>query len=77
LEDFSFGLTMEKDAGEPIVWKPQKQAIPDGLYFFHAFLFNKGKWKAFGLGDYKVQFGQGLVFGGGFYMGKSAEQFFP
>ncbi len=71
--DFSIGLTMEKDAGEPLAWNPSgKQYLVDYLSF-HACLFNKGKWKAVGVGDYKLQFGQGLVFGGGFYMGKSAE----
>jgi len=71
--DFSIGCTMEKDAGEQIIWNPsQKQYLMDYISF-HACLFNKGKWKAIGLGDYKLQFGQGLVFGGGFYMGKSAE----
>jgi hypothetical protein len=72
-KDFSFGLTMEKDPGEPIVWKPQSKQYLMDYISFHAFLFNKGRWKAFGVGDYKLQFGQGLVFGGGFYMGKSAE----
>jgi hypothetical protein len=72
-KDFSVGLTMEKDAGELMVWKPsQKEYLMDYISF-HAFLFNKGNWKAIGVGDYKLQFGQGLIFGGGFYMGKSAE----
>lgn len=71
--DFSAGVTMEKDAGEKIFWNTsEKQYFADYLSF-HACLFNKGKWKTIGIGDYKLQFGQGLIFGGGFYMGKSAE----
>ncbi len=71
--DFSLGFTMEKDAGEPMLWQPKKKEYLMDYISFHACVFNKGKWKAIGLGDYKLQFGQGLVFGGGFYMGKSAE----
>ena len=71
--DFSIGLTLEKDAGEPLLWQPSKKEYLMDYSSFHVCLFNKGKWKTVGIGDYKLQFGQGLVFGGGFYMGKSAE----
>ncbi len=72
-KDFSVGVTLEKDAGESILWSPSSQKYLMDYISCHAFIFNKGKWKAIGLGDYKVQFGQGLVFGGGFNMGKGAE----
>ncbi|HSZ26339.1 MAG TPA: hypothetical protein VK766_11485 [Cytophagaceae bacterium] len=72
-KDFSFGLTMEKDAGEPIKWQPKRKEYLMDYLSMHAFMFNQGKWKAIGIGDYKLQFGQGLVLGGGFYIGKSAE----
>jgi hypothetical protein len=71
--DFSIGLTMEKDPGEKLKWNTEEREYLMDYISFHACLFNKGKWKAIGIGDYKIQFGQGLVFGGGFYMGKSAE----
>jgi hypothetical protein len=36
-------------------------------------LENKGRWKKIALGDYQVQFGQGLVLSAGFAVGKGAE----
>ncbi len=74
--DFSIGLVMEKDAGEQMVWDPSRRQYLMDYWSFHFCLFNKGKWKAIAVGDYKLQFGQGLVFGGGFYIGKSSETIF-
>lgn len=64
----SFGYTGEKDMGE--------QFINDGKGFdfnsVHVIMRDMGKWKAIALGDYQVNFGQGLTFGTGLSAGKSA-----
>ena len=55
----SFGITAEKDAGEEFFNGTQK----NGFDFYSAHLFFKdfGKIKALAIGDYQVQFGQGLT----------------
>jgi len=71
--DFSLGFTTEKDAGEKPRWAPsQKQYGPDFISF-HAQILNKGKIKNLIAGDYQAQFGQGLILGSAFGIGKSAE----
>jgi hypothetical protein len=71
--DYSFGVTAEKDAGEAITWSPtRKQYGPDYLSF-HAQVLNKGKLRNLIVGDYQAQFGQGLLLGSAFGIGKSAE----
>lgn len=62
--DFQIGLVAEKDAGEKNYFD---------FYSFHLQLKNKGKLKNLVLGDYQVQFGQGLVLGAGFFLGKGSE----
>ncbi|WP_259015290.1 helix-hairpin-helix domain-containing protein [Emticicia fluvialis] len=63
-KDFQLGFVAEKDAGE--------RNYLD-FYSFHLQLKNKGKLKNLVLGDYQVQFGQGLVAGAGFFLGKGSE----
>ncbi|MEO9475269.1 MAG: helix-hairpin-helix domain-containing protein [Cyclobacteriaceae bacterium] len=69
--DFSFGFTFEKDAGESFSWSEKTKGFD--YYSFHLALMDKGKFKSINLGDYQMQFGQGLVFGAGFGSGKGAE----
>ncbi len=71
--DFSFGFTLEKDAGEQIVWQPRTRRYYSDFISFHGMLENRGRWKKLILGDYQLQFGQGLLLGAGFVMGKGAE----
>jgi hypothetical protein len=71
--DFSFGFTMEKDAGEQIRWAPSEQQVGPDFLSFHAQVLNKGKIKNLIVGDYQAQFGQGLILGSAFGIGKSAE----
>lgn len=71
--DFSFGFTLEKDAGEALNWSPSKKQYGPDYHSFHGQLLNKGKIKNIIIGDYQAQFGQGLILGGGFGMGKGAE----
>ncbi|WP_421877767.1 ComEA family DNA-binding protein [Marinoscillum sp.] len=72
-DDFSLGMTFEKDAGEQLAIDPSEQQYGFDFYSYHFALQNKGKFKTLVLGDYQMQFGQGLVFGAGFGAGKGAE----
>ena len=69
--DFSFGFTLEKDAGEAFRWSGRQLGFDYSSV--HAQVMNKGKVKNLILGDFQAQFGQGLVLGGGFGIGKGAE----
>jgi hypothetical protein len=72
-KDYSIGFTVEKDAGEKNTWSPSTKRYGADFYSCHFTLFNKGKFKAITLGDYQLQFGQGLVLSSGFSIGKGAE----
>jgi hypothetical protein len=63
------GITADKDAGEPFFTPPNQQ----GFDFYSGFIQvqNQGIIKSLVLGDYALQFGQGLVLWNGFGMGKS------
>ncbi|MFN4299989.1 MAG: helix-hairpin-helix domain-containing protein [Thermaurantimonas sp.] len=56
---FSIGLTGEKDAGEPFVWEPGQRGFD--FYSGHIALMRQKRLKTFIFGDYQIQFGQGLV----------------
>ncbi|MBX2894686.1 MAG: helix-hairpin-helix domain-containing protein [Cyclobacteriaceae bacterium] len=71
--DFSIGFTAEKDAGEKIEWAPDRKQYGPGFLSFHAQVLNKKKIKNLIVGDYQAQFGQGLVLGSAFGIGKNAE----
>ncbi|SOE20844.1 Helix-hairpin-helix motif-containing protein [Spirosomataceae bacterium TFI 002] len=63
-KDFSFGVIVEKDAGEP--------NFADYVTA-HFQLQNKGFFKNMIVGDYQLQFGQGLICSGGYAAGKGGE----
>jgi hypothetical protein len=68
---FSFGLTAEKDAGE--LWPTSQQGLQAGYLSMHAFIKPKGRIiESLALGDYQVNFGQGLTFSSGLAFGKTA-----
>jgi hypothetical protein len=71
--DFSFGFTAEKDPGEPVKWNPSARYYGADYLSYHLQLQNKGRLRNLVIGDYQTQFGQGLVFGGVFGMGKGGE----
>lgn len=71
--DFSLGFTAEKDAGEQLAWKPEKEQYGMDFFSFHFQLQNQGRLKNLVLGDYQMQFGQSLTFGAGFALGKGSE----
>ena len=64
-----WGLTAEKDAGEPFFRLYNKK----GYDFYSAYLYiaNMGKFKHIAIGNYKASFGYGLVMNMGFGMGKN------
>ncbi|TNF32079.1 MAG: helix-hairpin-helix domain-containing protein, partial [Bacteroidetes bacterium] len=67
----SWGLTMEKDAGEEFFKGSMKQGFD--FYSGHLFVQNLGVLKAAALGDFQAQFGQGLTFWSGLAFGKSSD----
>ena len=71
--DYSIGFTAEKDAGERLSWNPKQDKLGADYLSFHAQLLNKGKIRNIIMGDYQAQFGQWLLLGGGFGMGKGSE----
>ncbi|MFT6828891.1 MAG: hypothetical protein ACJAZV_002185 [Roseivirga sp.] len=73
LGDFSIGITTEKDAGESMAWQPKSKNYLMDFWSFHFMLENQGKWRKMIIGDYQLQFGQGLLFGAGFSVGKGSE----
>ena len=68
-DKFQAGIVGEKDAGEPF-WRPGYKKGYDH-YGFHLMLRNVGKLRALALGDYRLSFGQGLVWNNDFMLGKS------
>jgi hypothetical protein len=67
----SIGITAEKDPGEEFF----KGSQPQGFDFYsaHVHLRDFGRLKAVSLGDFQVQFGQGLTLWSGLAFGKSSE----
>ncbi len=66
----SIGFLGEKDAGEEFF----TGSNPNGFDFYsaHFFIKNQGRLKALALGDYHLEFGQGLTLWSGLAFGKSA-----
>jgi hypothetical protein len=71
--DYSFGLTLEKDAGEKMSWQPDARKLGGDFSSAHIQLINKGRIRNLILGDYQAQFAQGVILGGAFGLGKGAE----
>lgn len=71
--DFSLGFTFEKDAGEQFSWNPKSKQYGFDFYSFHFMKENVGGFKKVIVGDYQLQFGQGLLLGAGFNPGKGSE----
>ena len=70
---FSFGFTAEKDAGENLGFDSKTKKYGADFTSFHAMLYGKGIVRKCVIGDYQMQFGQGLLLSGGFFIGKGAE----
>jgi len=69
----SWGFTAEKDAGEEFFRGSQKQGFD--YYSAHIFVNDIWKFKTIALGDYQVNFGQGLTMWSSFAMGKTPNVF--
>jgi hypothetical protein len=63
-KDFSVGFISERDPGEKNFFD---------YTVFHIQLQNKGNFKNIVVGDYLLQFGQGLIFSAGYVAGKGGE----
>lgn len=71
--DFSCGVTGEKDPGERFQINRDNKQYGFDFYSYHLQIQNKKLLKNLILGDFLVQFGQGLTLGNGFGFGKGAE----
>ena len=63
------GFAAEKDAGEPFFALHDRRGYDH--YSYYILLQRLGRLKALALGTYRLSFGQGLVLGNGFGLGKS------
>ena len=72
-KDFSLGFALEKDAGEQLIWNPRNGQFGADYASAHLLLQERGRLKALALGDYQLQFGQGLLLSSGLGVGKGAE----
>lgn len=68
--NISFGINTEKDAFEPFLTKNNPAGFDYYSYYFS--LKNIGRLKAFQLGDFQANFGQGLTLSTGLAFGKSS-----
>lgn len=71
--DYSAGFTGEKDAGERMRFNPGARQYGFDFSSFHVQVQHKGRIKNLIAGDFQAQFGQGLISGGGFGLGKGGE----
>jgi hypothetical protein len=72
-KDYSIGFTIEKDAGEEMRFAPRKKQYGADYLSYHVQLSEKKRLKNLILGDYQCSFGQGLIAGGAFGLGKGGE----
>lgn len=70
--DFSVGATAETDPGEQSVWDPKNGQYGPDFLSYHFALENRGIVKAFIVGDYKMDIGQGLSLGHSYSPGKNS-----
>jgi len=72
-KDFSLGITAEKDAGEQLAWRPDQRRYGADFLSAHLVVQERGRLKTLALGDYQLQFGQGLLLSSGLQVGKGGE----
>jgi len=71
--NFSFGFTIEKDPGEKLTWDPKTKRYGMDYYSIHAMIENQWIFNRIIIGDFNLDFGQGLVFGSGINFGKGTQ----
>jgi len=69
--NLSYGITAEKDDGEPFGGTYNPYGFD--FYSFHIYLKDYGPFKYLALGDYRLDFGQGLIVSSSFSADKSDE----
>ncbi|MBB6462016.1 hypothetical protein [Flammeovirga kamogawensis] len=72
-QDYSFSLTLDQDKGEPWNWEPKNLQYGIDHISANASIYNRGAFKKIMIGDYQMMSGQGLVFGGGYFLGKGGD----
>lgn len=72
-QNFSAAITGEKDPGEVFKFAPSERKYGYDYLSAHIAIRNYGKLRALVLGDYTVQFGQGMTLSRGLGFGKGAE----
>lgn len=70
---YSLGFTIEKDPGEKLIWDPNTKRYGMDYYSIHAMVENVWVFDKIVVGDFSLDFGQGLVFGSGVTVGKGTE----
>ncbi len=70
---YSMGFTTEKDPGEKVIWDPATKRYGMDYYSFHMMLENVAFIDKIIVGDFSLDYGQGLVFGSGIRIGKGVE----
>ncbi|KXX68239.1 hypothetical protein [Flammeovirga sp. SJP92] len=71
--NYSFGLTIQQDKGEVWDWNPSKSHFGFDFTSAHINVQNDGFIRQLLIGDYQMIGGQGLVFGGGYFLGKGGD----
>ncbi|NME66465.1 hypothetical protein [Flammeovirga aprica] len=70
---YSFGLTIQQDRGEVWDWNPSRHHLGFDFTSAHLSIQNDGVVQQLLIGDYQMIGGQGLVFGGGYFLGKGGD----
>jgi hypothetical protein len=70
---YNIGLSLENDAGESLKWSPKLNWYGTGFQSGYFQLKERGLIENVIIGDFLANWGQGLVFGGGFSMGKGRQ----
>ena len=70
---YSIGFTLEKDPGEKFIWDRASSRYGMDYYSFHVMIENVAFLNKIIVGDFSLDFGQGLVFGSGLSFGKGVE----
>ncbi len=72
-QNVSVAITAEKDAGEEFRWDPQNHFYGYDFLSAHIAIKNYGNLKDLVVGDYNLQFGQGMILSRGLGFGKGAQ----
>ena len=70
---YDIGFTLEQDGGERMLWEPEKNTYGVDYYSIHAMIENRGMIKRLILGNFSMDFGQGLIYGSGWYKGRGTD----